>query len=229
MKIKIKRVENGKIPEYKTSGSAGADCFARIDFKQIIKPKSISTIPLGFMVEIPEGYEMQIRSRSGLARKNGVQIFNSPGTIDSDYRGEVGAIIYNSTDSDFIVNPGDRIAQMVIAPVIKADFQEVEDLSETERGSGGYGSTGVSETKIEKFYEPFTTFKEIKNTLGAKVIIDNKEAIINSVEMDDKKILISFLINESNETIKILPTQAFQRVTLDGHRFGREIVFNEEV
>lgn len=224
MNIKIKRIENGKLPEYKTMGSAGADCYARIENQQIIKPGEVLTIPLGFAVEIPEGYEMQIRGRSGLARKNGIQIFNAPGTIDSDYRGEVGAILHNASNQDFIINPEDRIAQAIVAPIIKVNFQEVEELSETERGAGGFGSTGISESKMEKFYEPFVHLNEIKKTLGLKVIIDsNQEGIVHEIEMDDKKISISFLIN--NEIIKMLPTQAFQRVTIDGHRFGKEMKF----
>lgn len=143
MLVRIKKIENGVIPEYKTEGSAGADCFARIDEKVIVKPGDVETIPLGFSVEIPDGFEMQIRGRSGLARKNHVQVFNSPGTIDSDYRGECGAILYNASDEDFIIYPGDRIAQAIIAPVIRAEWELSEDLSETQRGDGGFGSTGV--------------------------------------------------------------------------------------
>lgn len=142
MKINIKRIGNGILPEYKTSGSAGADCFARLDESVTVAPGCIVTVPLGFAVAIPEGYEMQIRGRSGLARKNGIEVFNSPGTIDSDYRGEVGAILHNDSKEDFIVNPFDRIAQAVVAPVITAMWEEVEELNETERGAGGFGSTG---------------------------------------------------------------------------------------
>ena len=131
------------IPEYKTEGSAGADCFARINEKVIVKPKTVETIPLGFAVELPNGFEMQIRGRSGLARKNWVQVFNSPGTIDSDYRGEVGAILYNASDVDFEVNPFDRIAQAVIAPIIQANWEVKEELNDTKRGAGGFGSTGI--------------------------------------------------------------------------------------
>lgn len=144
MKIKIQRIGNGKLPEYKTDGSAGADCYARIDEQVTVPAHGIATIPLGFAVEIPYGFEMQIRSRSGLARKDGIQVFNAPGTIDSDYRGEVGAILFNSTDSDYAVFPNDRIAQAVIAPVYVAEWEEVSELSETERGAGGFGSTGVN-------------------------------------------------------------------------------------
>ena len=100
-------------------------------------------IPTGLFFEIPEGYEIQIRPRSGLAAKNGVTVLNTPGTIDSDYRGEIKIILINLGDEDFVINSGDRIAQMIVAPVTQADFSIVENLSETERGTGGFGSTGV--------------------------------------------------------------------------------------
>lgn len=135
--VNIKLLEDGIIPVYKTEGSAGADCFSRVD--AVIKPHETKVIPLGFAVEIPNGYEMQIRPRSGLATKGKQAIF---GTIDSDYRGEVGAIIYNSSDEEFVVKKGDRIAQCLIAPVIIASFNAVNELSETERGNSGFGSTG---------------------------------------------------------------------------------------
>lgn len=135
--VNIKLLDDGKIPVYKTDGSAGADCFARIDVA--IASKETAIVPLGFAVEIPKGYEMQIRPRSGLATKGKRGLF---GTIDSDYRGEVCAIIYNSSDNEFVVKKGDRIAQCLIAPVIIASFNAVDKLSETERGNGGFGSTG---------------------------------------------------------------------------------------
>lgn len=147
MNVKIKLMQNGKLPEYKTSGSAGADCFARLDQKLIIKPKTVEIIPLGFAVEIPDGYEMQIRGRSGLARNNCVEVFNSPATIDSDYRGEVHAFLFNNSDDEFIVYPNDRIAQSVIVPIIKAEWNLVDKLSETKRGENGFGSTGINEIK----------------------------------------------------------------------------------
>lgn len=143
MDIKIKIIEGGKLPEYKTVGSAGADCFARITESVIVKSGRIATVPLGFAVEIPDGYEMQIRSRSGLARKKGIQVFNAPGTIDCDFRGEVGAIIFNASSEAFEIKPNDRIAQAVIAPVVQAKWNTVEELSSTERGEGGFGSTGI--------------------------------------------------------------------------------------
>lgn len=237
MEIKIKRIENGKLPDYKTEGSAGADCYARIKKEIVIEPGKSETIPLGFAVEIPEGYEMQIRGRSGLARKNNIDCF--PGTIDSDYRGEVCAILINKGAVDFTVKPSDRIAQAVIAPVIKAEWYLTDKLSETERGEGGFGHTGVSENKeiemsyphkVEKFYEPFRRIKEIFPLIGKKVIIDNsKKGIVDDVGLKDEFIVIKFQVLRENlksaEVIKMYSAQAFDRVTIDGHRFGREIEF----
>lgn len=142
MDVKIKIVNGGKLPTYESAGAAGADCFARIDEKIVLGAGKQVTVPIGFAVEIPEGYEMQIRARSGNARKHGIGVLNAPGTIDSDYRGEVGAILFNFSEKDFEINPGDRVAQAVIAPVIRAEWVEVEELSETVRGEGGFGSTG---------------------------------------------------------------------------------------
>lgn len=141
MIINIKEM-GGKIPEYKTNGAAGADCFARLTESVTIEPGKRRLIPLGFGVEIPEGYEMQIRPRSGLAHKNGISIVNTPGTIDSDYRGEVHANLLNTNDEPFVVNNGDRVAQAVIAPVFRAEWNIVSELSDTERGTNGFGSTG---------------------------------------------------------------------------------------
>lgn len=242
MNIKIKRIENGKIPEYKTDGSAGADCYARLDKPITISPGEVKTIPLGFAVELPIGYEMQIRGRSGLARKNFIEVFNSPGTIDSDYRGEVNAILYYAPyeyDEEFVIKPGDRIAQAVICPVIKAEWHLTENLSETERGEGGFGSTGISENeeikmsyphKIEKFYEPFTRMKEIIPLIGKNVIIDNsKQGKVLDVGKNNEYIVIKFQVIRDNlqsaDTINMFAAQAFERVKIDGHRFGKEIEF----
>lgn len=227
MQVKIKAIENGKIPEYKTDGSAGADCFARLNEQVIVKHNEIITIPLGFAVEVPRGYEMQIRGRSGIARKNGVQVFNSPGTIDSDYRGEVGAILYNASSTDFIVQPFDRIAQAIICPVVQAEWVNVEKLSETTRGIGGFGSTGINENA--KFYEPFKKLEEVEKYLNHKVIVDNyREGEIVAVQMNDvlwvgKRFpcIEVALDNGKNEWFSTL--QAFTRITVDGHRFGKEM------
>lgn len=221
MKINIKVIENGMLPEYKTEGSAGADCFARINEKVIVKPKTVETIPLGFAVELPNGFEMQIRGRSGLARKDWVQVFNSPGTIDSDYRGEVGAILYNASDVDFEVNPNDRIAQAVIAPIIQANWEVKEELSDTKRGAGGFGSTGTA----SKFYEPFQTVEETEIYLNKKVVVINNIMTFIQAELEEtvvgKKLYLTFAEGDTKK--KINAVTAFQTVTINGHRFGKEM------
>lgn len=228
MQIKIKRIKDGKLPEYKTEGSAGADCYARLEESITIKPRETKVIPLGFQVEIPQGYEMQMRPRSGLASKS--QIVAVLGTIDSDYRGEVGAIIFNDSSFDFEVKNGDRIAQAVIAPVIKAEWYLTENLSETERGEGGFGSTGVSEVKVdyphkvEKFYEPFTKLEDVEKLFNKEVLIDNKiKAIVKEVYWSDF-LRIIFETNDDHQ-YNMLSTSAFERVKIDNHRFGKEIEF----
>lgn len=225
MQIKIKRINNGKLPEYKTTGASGADCYARIEKPVVIKSRKTETIPLGFAVEIPDGYEMQIRPRSGLARKDGVKAVL--GTIDSDYRGEVCAIIFNDGEKDFEVKDGDRIAQAVVAPVIQANWDVVESLTDTERGGGGFGSTGVKE--IEKFYQPFETESEIKPYAGKIVYLNGMMCRISKYSVVPtiigKRIFVH-LTNGIDETEMDLTT-AFQKVTIDGHRFGKEITGEE--
>ena len=141
--IKVVAKEGAKLPLYKTSGAAGADICALLEKPLVIESGKSAMIPTGLFFEIPEGYEVQIRPRSGLAAKNGVTVLNTPGTIDSDYRGEINVILINLGDKPFTVNNGDRIAQMLVAPVIQAEFSVVTSLDETERGAGGFGSTGV--------------------------------------------------------------------------------------
>ena len=143
-RVKINCVaENGAIlPEYKTSGAAGADICAYIPETIIIKKGERAMIPTGLFFAIPEGFEIQVRPRSGLAAKNGIIVLNTPGTIDSDYRGEVKVILANLGSEDFEVKNGDRIAQIVLAPVTIGAFEQVSELDETERGAGGFGSTG---------------------------------------------------------------------------------------
>ena len=131
-----------QLPEYKTSGASGMDLIAFLKDPINIKPKKSSLIPTGLSVAFSENYEIQIRPRSGLAAKKNISILNTPGTIDSDYRGEIKVIIYNHGDSDFVVNNGDRIAQMILTPVIKMKLEETDKLPETIRGKSGFGSTG---------------------------------------------------------------------------------------
>jgi len=142
--VKCIAEEGAVIPEYKTKGAAGADLCAYLpDGKIVIEAGKTDIIPTGLFFEIPEGYEIQVRPRSGLAAKNGVTVLNTPGTIDSDYRGEIKIILINLGQEPFEIKNGDRIAQMVISPVIQASFTRVQGLSKTERGQGGFGSTGV--------------------------------------------------------------------------------------
>ena len=143
VKILIKKTNKEVItPKYKTDGSSGVDLSAFLEKKVVIKPNSSELIPTGLQVAIPEEYEIQIRPRSGLAAKESIGVLNSPGTIDSDYRGELKIILFNHGKEDFIINNGDRIAQMVLVPILKMEFEEVDSLTETIRGQGGFGSTG---------------------------------------------------------------------------------------
>jgi dUTP pyrophosphatase len=143
MKMEVKKVRAGAIlPQYQTEHSAGMDLHACIEEPITLKPSERFAVPTGIAVSIPAGYEMQIRGRSGLAFKYGIGLVNGVGTIDADYRGEIHAILINKGQDDFVINPGDRIAQAVIAKYEKIGWQEVNELGETARGSGGFGSTG---------------------------------------------------------------------------------------
>ena len=143
VKVLIKKLDPSvKLPEYKTSGASGLDLRAFIKEPFEIKPKTSSLIPTGLSVAFSKNYEIQIRPRSGLAAKKNITVLNTPGTIDSDYRGEIKVIIYNHGDENFLVNNGDRIAQMILAPVVKMELEEVNNLPESIRGKGGFGSTG---------------------------------------------------------------------------------------
>jgi|TARA_B100001113_G_C20927258_1_gene542731 dUTP pyrophosphatase len=143
VKVLIKRLDPAvKLPIYKTSGASGMDLMAFIKKPINIKPKTSSLIPTGLTVAFSKNYEIQIRPRSGLAAKNNISVLNTPGTIDSDYRGEIKVIIYNHGNNDFTINNGDRIAQMILAPVVKMELEETSNLPETIRGEGGFGSTG---------------------------------------------------------------------------------------
>ena len=141
--VKCVALEGAIIPEYKTVGAAGADVYAFLENPILIKSGKWAVIPTGVFYEIPEGYEIQVRPRSGLAAKNGVTVLNTPGTIDSDYRGELQIILINLGDKDFEIKNRDRIAQIIVAPVTQGNFVQVEQLSVTERGEKGFGSTGV--------------------------------------------------------------------------------------
>lgn len=144
-KIEVKMVaqKGAVVPSYKTEGAAGADVCAFLTEPVTIAPGSFAMIPTGLFFEIPQGYEIQVRPRSGLAAKNGITVLNTPGTIDSDYRGELKIILINLGASAFVVNNGERIAQIIVSPVTVADFKLTDSLSDTERGEKGFGSTGV--------------------------------------------------------------------------------------
>ena len=143
VKVLIKRLSpEVNLPSYKSSGASGMDLMAFIKSSITIKPKTSCLIPTGLSMAFSEDYEIQIRPRSGLAAKNNISVLNTPGTIDSDYRGEIKVIIYNHGDKDFVINNNDRIAQMILTPVIKMELQEIDELPETMRGEGGFGSTG---------------------------------------------------------------------------------------
>ena len=143
VKVLIKKLDPSvKLPNYKTEGSSGMDLMAFLKNPVTIPPGKSELIPTGLSIAIPDDTEVQIRPRSGLAAKSNISVLNTPGTIDSDYRGEIKIILFNHSNNEFIVSNNDRIAQMVLMPVLKVEFEEVKDLPNTIRGSGGFGSTG---------------------------------------------------------------------------------------
>lgn len=142
MEIKIVNKSNHPLPHYGTEASAGVDLRANIEEAITLKPLERALVKTGLFIELPIGYEAQVRPRSGLAYKNGVTVLNTPGTIDADYRGEIGVILVNLSNEDFVIENGERVAQMVIAKHEQAEWSLVENLSDTERGAGGFGSTG---------------------------------------------------------------------------------------
>ena len=143
--IKVKIVNTGKqpLPVYATAQSAGMDLRANIDAPITLRPMERQLIPTGLHIALPEGFEAQVRPRSGLALKHGITVLNTPGTIDADYRGELKVLLVNFSNTNFVINAGERVAQMVIARYEKVDFEQVIELDDTERGAGGYGHTGV--------------------------------------------------------------------------------------
>lgn len=146
LKVKVKRLMHGMdiaLPVYMSEHAAGMDLYAAVEPEMIIPPGEWKLVPTGLSIALPEGYEAQVRPRSGLALKQGVSVLNTPGTVDADYRGEVGVILMNHSKQDLVIKRGDRIAQMIINKVERIQFEEVVELSETERSSGGFGHTGV--------------------------------------------------------------------------------------
>ncbi|TNJ47013.1 dUTP diphosphatase [Tamlana fucoidanivorans] len=143
MQIKIINKSSHDIPNYETVASAGMDLRANLSEPRVLKPLERSVVGTGLFIELPVGYEAQVRPRSGLAAKKGITVLNAPGTVDADYRGEIGVILVNLSHEEFVIGNGERIAQLVIAKHERAEWVEVETLSETDRGAGGFGSTGV--------------------------------------------------------------------------------------
>ncbi len=143
MTVKVVNKSGNALPEYATLSSAGMDVRASLDSAVTLAPLQRAMIPTGLFLEIPAGYEVQVRPRSGLAAKKGITVLNSPGTVDSDYRGEVNVILVNLSDTPFVVEPGERIAQLVLARHEHVEWEEVEELAASERGEGGFGSTGT--------------------------------------------------------------------------------------
>lgn len=143
MTIRIINRSHHALPEYATSQSAGMDLRANLDEPIVLKPMERRLVPTGLFMSLPAGFEAQVRPRSGLAIKKGITVLNSPGTIDADYRGEIGVILINLSQDDFVINDGERIAQMVIALHEQAQWEQVETLDETERGAGGFGHSGI--------------------------------------------------------------------------------------
>ena len=141
--VRVLRKTDNHLPVYETGLSAGMDVRAELGKPIVLNPGSSNLIPTGLYVEIPPGYEIQVRPRSGLAFNRGITVLNAPGTIDADYRGELGVILINTSSESQTIEPGERIAQLVISPVYQIEWVEVDELGETERGSGGFGSTGV--------------------------------------------------------------------------------------
>lgn len=143
MKIKIINKSNHELPHYETIASAGMDLRANINESITLKPLERTIVKTGLFIELPIGFEAQVRPRSGLAAKKGITVLNAPGTVDADYRGEIGVILVNLSNEDFTIENGERVAQLVIAKHERADWIQVEELSDTSRGSGGFGSTGT--------------------------------------------------------------------------------------
>jgi dUTP pyrophosphatase len=143
LKIRVINTSGNPLPEYATASSAGMDIRAMLGEPVVLMPGQRTLVPTGLKVEIPDGYEMQLRPRSGLALRSGITLVNTPGTIDADYRGEIGVILINLSQEPFTINPGERICQAVVAPVVHIQWEEASDLTESERGAGGFGHSGT--------------------------------------------------------------------------------------
>lgn len=150
LKVQIKRWPHSEglpLPKYMSAHAAGMDLYAAVNPEMVIPPGEWKLVPTGISIALPEGYEAQVRPRSGMALKQGVSVLNTPGTIDADYRGEVGVILMNHSKQDLVIKRGDRIAQMIINEIVKINFEEVAELPETDRGAGGFGHTGLRQAQ----------------------------------------------------------------------------------
>lgn len=205
MEIKVVNKSENKLPEYKTSGAAGCDIAAWLPNGPVtIEAGRSLLIPTGLYIQLPVGFEAQIRSRSGLALNNGIVVLNSPGTIDSDYRGEIGVILYNSGEYDFEVCSGDRIAQMVIARCEKAEFSLVDELDETERANGGYGHTGVSEkVSVDEFLQSAISKEMMHRTLNVEKLRDGvRNGKVDDIDREEfKKRIAKIMLTSETEPI----------------------------
>lgn len=208
MKIKLVNKSKNKLPEYKTIGAAGCDIAAWLPNGPVtIEPGCSLLIPTGLYIQLPVGFEAQIRSRSGLALKNGIVVLNSPGTIDADYRGEIGIILYNSGIEPFEVRSGNRIAQMVIARCEQAEFSLVEELDETERADGGFGHTGVSESEklsVDEFLQSATSEEIVQRVLNVEKLRDGvRNGKVDDIDREDfkKRIAKIMLMPETEPTL----------------------------
>jgi len=152
LKVLVKQLPHGKgipLPRYMSDHAAGMDLYAAVDLEMVVPPGEWKLVPTGISIALPEGYEAQVRPRSGLALKQGISILNTPGTVDADYRGEVGVILMNHSRENLVIRRGDRIAQMIINKIERIEFEEVEELPDSERGAGGFGSTGPSTSSVQ--------------------------------------------------------------------------------
>lgn len=208
MKIKLVNKSKNKLPEYKTIGAAGCDIAAWLPNGPVtIEPGCSLLIPTGLYIQLPVGFEAQIRSRSGLALKNGIVVLNSPGTIDADYRGEIGIILYNSGIEPFEVRSGNRIAQMVIARCEQAEFSLVEELDETDRADGGFGHTGVSESEkvsIDEFLQSAISEEIVQRMLSVEKLRDGvRNGKVDDIDREDfkKRIAKILLMPETESTL----------------------------
>ena len=207
MKIKLVNKSKNNLPEYKTIGAAGCDIAAWLPNGPVtIEPGCSLLIPTGLYIQLPVGFEAQIRSRSGLALKNGIVVLNSPGTIDADYRGEIGIILYNSGIEPFEVCSGNRIAQMVIARCEQAKFSIVEELDETERADGGFGHTGVSESEklsVDEFLQSATSEEIVQRVLNVEKLRDGvRNGKVDDIDREDfKKRIAKIMLMPETEPI----------------------------